>query len=231
MFAARAERAKTAPPSQVEVAARWTRLDRRQRVDLLLPGAMIGLLGGIIGGGLTAIGGLPFDVALVSAIALAVPLTLVGAFYDWLLCQGRIPLGPMAPASLIWFVGFPVGRCFHAAVTDLYAGAPVEVPHGWAAFVVYQVLVSVAFSIGFWWLHENFAPRWWFQIRPRNPVADHFVQVQLEYVVAAQAEKVSRRQRRRNRMQARRGAVEPEPGAERRRPRDRARAARRDGAG
>jgi len=133
-----------------------------------------------------------------------VPLMLVGAFYDWLLCQGRIPLGTMAPASLIWFVGFPVARCFHAAVTDLYAGSPVEVPHGWAAFVVYQVLVSVAFSIGFWWLHENFAPRWWFRIRDRNPVANHFIRVQLQYADAAEDEKERQSARRAAKAQARR---------------------------
>jgi hypothetical protein len=44
-------------------------------------------------------------------------------------------------------------------------------------------------------LHENFAPRWWFHIRERNPVADHFVRVQLQYAGAAEAEKERKRQR------------------------------------
>ena len=83
----------------------------------------------------------------------------------------------------------------HAALTDLVAGQPVAVPYGWAAFVVYQVLVSVPFAIGFWWLHENFAPRWWFHIRERNPVADHFIRVQLQYAGAAEEEKAQRRER------------------------------------
>jgi hypothetical protein len=60
--------------------------------------------------------------------------------------------------------------------------------------------VSVPFAIGFWWLHENFAPRWWFHIRGRNPVADHWIRVQLQYAAAAEEEK----ERRRARAQARR---------------------------
>ena len=64
--------------------------------------------------------------------------------------------------------------------------------------------MSVGFGIGYWWLHENFAPRWWFHIRERNPVADHFVRVQLQYAGAAEAEKESRRQRQEARRAKRR---------------------------
>ena len=51
------------------------------------------------------------------------------------------------------------------------------------------MLVAVPFAIGFWWLHENFAPRWWFRIRDRNPVANHFIRIQLQYAGAAEEEK------------------------------------------
>ena len=61
---------------------------------------------------------------------------------------------------------------------------------------MYQVLAGRPFAIGFWWLHENFAPRWWFHIRKRNPVADHFVRGQLEYAAQAEAEHERRRERK-----------------------------------
>jgi hypothetical protein len=61
------------------------------------------------------------------------------------------------------------------------------------------MLVSVPFAIGFWWLHENFVPRWWFHIRDRNPVADQFIRSQLAYAGEAEAEKERRRERKQRR--------------------------------
>ena len=72
----------------------------------------------------------------------------------------------------------------------------MAVPYGWLDFVVYQVLLSVAFGIGYWWLHENFAPRWWFHLRDRNPVADDFIRHQLQYAAAAEQERRQRSQRK-----------------------------------
>jgi hypothetical protein len=224
MLAARAERDASASPQQAAAAARWEALDRRQKADLILPGAVIGLIAGIVGGLITAMIDQPWDVALVSGVTLGLPLIAGGIVYEVLLCAGRIPLGPLAPAAMVWMVFFPLGRIIQGVITDTYAGASVEVPHGWTAFLVYQVLVAVAFAIGFWWLHENFAPRWWFYIRNRNPVADHFVRVQLDYARAAETEKAARRQRRAER--AGRAPVAP---AGRMRPRDRERMRRRAG--
>jgi hypothetical protein len=102
----------------------------------------------------------------------------------------------LGPIALLWFVAFPPIRVAHAALTDLVAGQPVAVPYGWAAFIVYQVLVSVPFAIGFWWLHENFAPRWWFHLRDRNAVADFFVRHQLQYAAAAEQERRKRSERK-----------------------------------
>jgi hypothetical protein len=55
----------------------------------------------------------------------------------------------------------------------------------------------VGFGIGYWWLHENFAPLWWIRIRDRNPVADHLVRVKLQYVGAAEEQRERSEQRHR----------------------------------
>jgi hypothetical protein len=181
------------------LATPWGTLHWGQVRELALPGALIGLLGGIVAGGLVAIIGQSPAVVLVAGVSLAVPLAAGGAAYDLLLATGRAPLGMLAPAALLWAVAFPPARLLQAAAINVVAGEQVAVPNGWLDFAVYQVLVAVPFAIGFWWLHENFAPRWWFHIRKRNPVADHFVRVKLEYAVQAEAEKEQRRQRKMNR--------------------------------
>jgi hypothetical protein len=186
-------------PSPVDVGpltTPWGTLSWGQVRDLALPGALIGLLGGLIAGGLVAITDQSLPVVLVACVTLAVPLALAGAAYELLLATGRFPLGTLAPAALLWVIAFPPSRMLQAALVDVVAGEEVAVPQGWAAFAVYQVLVSVPFAIGFWWLHENFAPRWWFHIRKRNPVADHFVRGKLEYAAAAEAEYERRRRRK-----------------------------------
>jgi hypothetical protein len=137
-----------------------------------------------------------FHVALFAFVVLSVPLAIFGAGYEILLAQGRFPLGMLTPVVLYWAVAFTISRVIEAALLDLYAGSDVAVPHGWLDFVVYQALVSVGYGIGYWWLHENFAPRWWYAIRERNPVADHMVRVKLEYAVAAEREKERRREQR-----------------------------------
>jgi hypothetical protein len=165
-----------------ETATPWAGLGRRQIVELTLPGVTIGVLGGVILGVVVAGGGEPFHLALFAAVTLGVPLAVAGAGYEILVAQGRIPLGMLTPVALYWAVAFTVARVFQTALLNLYAGSEVAVPHGWLDFVTYQALVSVGFGIGYWWLHENFAPLWWIRISGRNPVADHLVRVKLQYV-------------------------------------------------
>jgi hypothetical protein len=193
-----------APPVQAPASTLWASLGRRQVVEMALPGVVIGLLGGAVAAGISAAGGLGLDVALVTGVALGVPLALAGAGCEILLAKGRIPLGMLTPVAIYWAVAFPLARVIDAALVDLYAGSAVAVPFGWLDYVIYQVLVSVGFGVGYWWLHENFAPRWWFHIRERNPVADEFIRVQLQYAGAAEAEKERRRQRQEARRAARR---------------------------
>jgi hypothetical protein len=196
MTTSRAERAATPAPVPVPVSTPWASLGRRQVAELALPGVAIGLLGGAIAGGLSAAGGLALDVALFAGVALGVPLALAGAGYEILLAQGRVPLGVLTPIALYWAVCFPVVRVFHAGLVELYAGPRVAIPYGWLDFVVYQLLLSVAFGIGYWWLHENFAPRWWFHLRDRNPLADYFIRHQLQYAATAEQERRQRSRRK-----------------------------------
>jgi hypothetical protein len=191
-----AERRVTQGLRAGSLATPWGTLNGSQVRELALPGAMIGPLGGLIAGAFAALGGLSLPVVLVAAFGLGIPLAVGGAAYELLLATGRFPVGTLAPAALLWSAAFPLGCVLAAALTDLAAGSSVAVPNGWLAFVVYQVLVAVPFAIGFWWLHENFVPRWWFHIRARNPVADEFIRRQLAYADDAEAEKERRRQRK-----------------------------------
>ena len=175
-------------------AAPWEFLGRRQMLELAVPGIAIGLLCGIITGGALAAGGLALDVALFAGVTLALPLALAGAGFELLLARGRFPLSALTPVVLFWAVAFPVVRILHAGVLDLYAGEAVAVPNGWLDFIVYQVLLSVAFGIGYWWLHENFAPRWWYHVRDRNPVAAQYLSVLIGHAVAAEQQQARRKQ-------------------------------------
>lgn len=187
----------TPEPAQDPASALWGGLDRRQVVELTLPGVAIAVLTGVIMGVLVVGVGEPFHVALFAGVTLAVPLALAGAGYEILVAQGRIPLGVLTPVALYWAVAFTVSRVFQTALLDLYAGSEVAVPHGWLDFLAYQALVSVGFGIGYWWLHENFAPLWWIRIRERNPVADYMVGVKLQHAGAIEERRERQRQRQR----------------------------------
>ena len=192
----RAERSTMLSAREGPLSTPWGTLSWSQVRELAVPGAVIGLLGGMMAGGLAASVGLSLPVVLLAGVGLAIPLALAGAGYELLLATGKAPLGTLAPMALWWVLMFPPIRVAHAGLLDLAAGDSVAVPHGWAAFIAYQVLVAVPFAIGFWWLHENFAPRWWFHIREHNPVAEHWIRDKLAYAAAAEAEKERRGERR-----------------------------------
>jgi hypothetical protein len=194
----------TPQPAPEQDSTPWATLGARQVLELSMPGVAIGVLSGVIVGVLLAGVGEPFHVALFAAVMLGVPLAIAGAGYELLLAKGRIPLGMLTPVALYWAVAFTLCRVFQTALLDLYAGSEVAVPHGWLDFLAYQALVSVGFGIGYWWLHENFAPLWWLRIRERNPVADHFVRVKLQYAEAADAQRARREQRHRTKRKKRR---------------------------
>jgi hypothetical protein len=198
----RAERVEVSKRVDPRAATLWAGLSRRQIAELLVPGAAIGLFAGVIAGGLAVMGGLSLGVTLVAAVSLALPLAIGGAIYDLLLTMGRIPLGPLAPMALFWVVAFPIARILNAAMVNLVAGDPVAVPHGWLDFIVYNMLLSVGFAIGFWWMHQNYAPRWWFRIRDRNPIAKYFIGTQLAFLGWQGEQREAKRQDRRERRAA-----------------------------
>jgi hypothetical protein len=196
MKTSRAEPIMPLPSADGPVTTPYGVLSWTQVWELSLPGVVIGVITGLIAGGLTAAAGLSVAVVLVTTVSLGLPVAAVGGWYELLLARGKAPLGTLGPMALVWAIAFPPIRVVNAALTDLVAGDSVAVPHGWAAFIAYQVLVAVPFAIGYWWLHENFAARWWFHIRKRNPVADQFVRVQLQYAESAEIEKERQSQRR-----------------------------------
>jgi hypothetical protein len=185
-------------PADVRAPApgRLSELGSRRLLELAMPGIAIGLLGGLIAGGAMAAGGLAVDVAVFAAVVLALLLALAGAGFELVLATGRFPLSALTPVALYWAVAFPLVRIIHAGAVSVYAGEAVAVPHGWLDFIVYQVLLSVGFGIGYWWLHENFAPRWWLHVRERNPVAARYMDVLL-YQIAFNEEREQQRNRRR----------------------------------
>lgn len=181
------------PAHQVPVSALWAALGRRQMAELALPGVVVGRLGGLIVGGLSAAGDLSLEVSLFAGVTFAVLLSVAGAGYELLVAAGRLPQSVLTPVALYWAVMFPLVRVLHAGMLSLYAGEEVAVPFGWLDFIVFQVLLSLGFAIGYWWLHENFAPRWWFHLRDRNPVANFFIRHQLEYAAIAEREQERKR--------------------------------------
>ena len=193
-------------PRDQKTASLWAGLSRRQVVELMVPGAAIGLVGGIVAGVLGAFGGLSLPLALAAAVSLALPLALAGAIYELLLTMGRIPLGPLGPMALFWAIGFPLARAVNAAAVNVFAGDPIAVPHGWLDFMVYNMLLSVGFAIGFWWLHQNYAPRWWFRIRDHNPLANYFINSQLRFIGWQAEQREADRKDRRGRRAAKRGS-------------------------
>ncbi len=189
-------------PVDQKTSSLWASLNGRQVIELMVPGAAIGLVGGVIAGVLGASGGLPLPLTLAAAVSLALPLAVAGAIYELLLTMGRMPLGPLGPMALFWAVGFPISRAINAAAVNMFAGDPVAVPHGWLDFMVYNMLLSVGFAIGFWWLHQNYAPRWWWRIRDRNPVAKYFITSQLQFLGWQAEQRETARNERRGRRAA-----------------------------
>lgn len=151
---------------------------------LTLPGLAVGFIAGVLAGGLTAIVGQSAGAAVVAALSLGVPLALLGGGYTMLLINKRVRLGGFAPAALFWLIGFPLSRLLHElAVTWYVSGAPA-LPTDTLGFLAFQGIVSLGFAIGFLWLHERVAPRWWRRLAEHDPDARA---VYMRYAQYAQA--------------------------------------------
>ncbi|WP_112267169.1 hypothetical protein [Lentzea terrae] len=124
-----------------------------------LPGAAVGLAAGVVAGGLAALVGQPLSWALVTMLALGVPLGLLGGTLGLLVASGLLPRGRFAPVALFWLVGFPLARLIHEIAVSLVLTGQVRLPSDLAGFLAYQGLVSMGWAIGFLWLHERIALR------------------------------------------------------------------------
>ncbi|SMC91424.1 hypothetical protein [Lentzea albidocapillata] len=124
-----------------------------------VPGAFVGLAAGLIAGGLAALVGQPLGWALVTTVALGLPLGAFGGGFSLLVAAGRLPAGRFAPVALYWLVAFPVARLVHEITVSLVLAGQVRLPPDLAGFLAYQGIVSLGWAIGFLWLHERIAMR------------------------------------------------------------------------
>jgi hypothetical protein len=144
-------------------------MEAMRRLFLLtLPGLAVGFIAGVLAGGLTAIVGQPAGAAVVAALSLGVPLALLGGGYTMLLINKRVRLGGFAPAALFWLIGFPLARLLHELAVSWYVGGTPALPPDTLGFLAFQGIVSLGFAIGFLWLHERVAPRWWRRLAERG---------------------------------------------------------------
>jgi hypothetical protein len=161
-------------------------MEAMRRLFLLtLPGLAVGFIAGVLAGGLTAIVGQPAGAAVVAALALGVGLAQLGGGYTMLLINKRVRLGGFAPAALFWLIGFPLARLLHELAVTWYVGGTPTFPPDTLGFLAFQGILSLGFAIGFLWLHERVAPRWWARLAQRgDEVAE---EVYLRYASHARA--------------------------------------------
>jgi len=137
-----------------------------------VPSYVIGAAAALIAGGLAAIAGQPSGWAVITGLALGVPIAVLGAGYTTLIALQKAPVGVFAPAAAYWFLAFPVAMLVHSVVTEwLFTGAP-GLPEGalWQ-FLAYNAILSMGFAIGFIWSHEFLGRQWWPRIREHNRYA------------------------------------------------------------
>jgi hypothetical protein len=168
-------------------------LRARQLAEVSATGAVIGVLGGAVVGGLAAVVGQPAAWALAGAVALGVPLGLLGAAYGVLVALGHAKPGMFAPAALLWMVGFPLARLAHETTTPVLLGGSPTPPDDVVTFLAFQAMVSFGFAIGFVWLYERITPAWLARINDHNPYAQR---VYTRYVAHAESVWAAREHKR-----------------------------------
>jgi hypothetical protein len=144
---------------------------RYPRLELGVPGILVGLLAGPAAGFMALVVGQPPSWALLATFSLGLPLAAFGAGYSLLLASGRVRIGGFAPAALYWLFGFPLARLTQEVSTRLVLTGEPGFPPDVLGFLAYQGILSAGFAIGFLWLHERLAPRWWRRVSEHNPAA------------------------------------------------------------
>ncbi|WP_199433395.1 hypothetical protein [Qaidamihabitans albus] len=176
--------------------------------ELALPGFVVGLIAGAVAGGLAGLVGQPAGWALVSMLTLGIPLAIFGAGYGILLVYRKVRIGAFAPVALFWLAGFPIARLVHEVLARLVLTGEAGLPPDPIGFLAYQAIVSAGFAIGFLWLHERIAPRWWYRITDRNPAAKDIYEAYVEHATQLYRAKEARRQARKGDQTARSKATQ-----------------------
>jgi len=146
--------------------------DVRQLAEFSVPAMTVGVIAALGAGVLAAVAGQPAGWAVITGLALGLPISLLGAGYSSLVALEKFPIGVFTPAAAYWLVGFPLAMLVQASVTQwLITGRP-GLPQGplWQ-FLAYNALLSMGFAIGFLWSHEYLGRHWWPRIRDHNRYA------------------------------------------------------------
>jgi len=173
----------------------------RLLAEFSVPALAIGGLATLGAFVLSFVAGQPAGWAVLTALALGVPIGLFGSGYALLVASGKVPIGVFTPCAALWAVGFPLSRLTQEVVTVwLFTGSPGLPLGSFWGFLLYQAILSMGFAIGYLWLHEQLGRYWWPKVMNHNPYAFRSVE---RHVVASEAirqrevaTKEGRRQRR-----------------------------------
>ncbi|HET7328877.1 MAG TPA: hypothetical protein VFJ14_16520 [Nocardioidaceae bacterium] len=164
----------------------------------------VGLVAAFGAGGLTALAGLPVSWAVITGLALGLPIALFGAGYACLIALEKVPAGVFTPLGLYWAVGFPLAMLSHASVTEwLVTGTPGLPQEPLWQFLAYHALLSVGFAFGFMWAQEQIGRHWWPRIRPHNVYAYRIVEQYKETAAYMHERKEAAKQNRKDKQRAR----------------------------
>ena len=180
----------------------------RELAEFAAPSYVIGAGVALAAGGLAAFAGQPSGWAVITGLALGIPIALLGAGYSTLVALQKAPVGVFAPAAAWWFFAFPAAMLVHSIVTEwLFTGGPGLPPGPLWQFLLYNALLSMGFAIGFIWSHEFLGRQWWPRIRDHNRYARTCVEEYKGLAIALQERKDAtarnRAEKRRQRAEAR----------------------------
>ncbi len=182
-----------------------TSAELRELAEFAVPSYVIGAAAALVAGGLAAFAGQPSGWAVITGLALGIPIAVLGSGYTALVGLQKAPVGVFAPAAAYWFLAFPVAMLVHSIVTEwLFTGGP-GLPSGplWQ-FLLYNAILSMGFAIGFIWSHEFLGRQWWPRIRDHNRYARTCVEEYKDLAIAMQERKeASARARQAKKLRAR----------------------------
>ena len=174
----------------------------RPEVKLLaefsLPAMALGAIAALGAGVLALVAGQPAGWAVVNALALGVPIALLGSVYSSLVALKKVPTGVFTPAAAFWLVGFPLSMLVYEIATQWQVTGTPGLPQEplWQ-FLAYNALLSMGFAIGFLWSHEYLGRQWWPRIQDHNPYAARCVEEHVEYATAIHERSVAAARARR----------------------------------